>query len=374
MKILFTVEYFYPRIGGAQEVIRQIAVRLARKGHQITVATSYIPERRSEELNGVKIVSFNIKGNKARGIYGETNQYKEFLVSSDFDIICNYAAQSWTTDLTFDVLGIIKAKKVLIPCGYSGLALWSKRFFYWYYFRKLPIYLQKYDHIIYHSENYIDKVFGDKHGVKNFSIIPNGIDLEEMQAHNVKFRECYEIKTKYMLLNVSNHYKLKGHSFILKAFNSLKIEDVTLVIVGNRISGIRGCYNGCKHIASKNQQVILLDSIPREHIISAYNEADIFVFGSKVECFPLVILEAMSVGLPFISTDVGCVKNEMVGGVIVSSPDEMALSINKLLNNNEYRNILGSEGKRQCLKYFIWDDIVNKYENLFYQLIDKEHE
>ncbi len=36
-----------------------------------------------------------------RGFSGEVERYKKFLLESDFDIIMNYTAQQWTTDLTF---------------------------------------------------------------------------------------------------------------------------------------------------------------------------------------------------------------------------------------------------------------------------------
>ena len=40
MKILHTVEYYAPSVGGAQEVVRQISERMVQRGHQVTVATT----------------------------------------------------------------------------------------------------------------------------------------------------------------------------------------------------------------------------------------------------------------------------------------------------------------------------------------------
>jgi len=371
MKILLSCEFYYPTIGGAQEIIRQIAQRLAKKGHKVTVATSYNPERNFEQLNGVKIQSFKIHGNKVKGIWGEINRYKDFLVTSDFDVIANYAAQTWTTDLTFDVLEQIKAKKILIPCGYSGLVLRSKKMLYWNYFRKLPDYLRKYDHIIYHSTNYIDKAFGDKHGITHYSVIPNAIDKDEMQSHEIEFRKIYNIKTKYMLFNVSNHYKLKNHFFTIKAFDTLNRDDATLIINGNKPSSKTSCYPTCAKQASNKPKLLLLDSIPREHVVSAFHEADVFILGSKVEYFPLVILESMAVGLPFISTNVGCVK-DFSGGIIISSIKEMAENITEILDNPDYRSVLSAEGRNECLNKFTWQKIFSRYENLFKSLLSEK--
>jgi glycosyltransferase involved in cell wall biosynthesis len=372
MKILFTTEHYYPELNGVSLVVKSIAEGLFKRGHDITVATTKIASRNFESLNGIKIIEFDITGNSVKGIKerkkGEIKRYKDLLINGDYDLICQYAAQTWHTDIAYDLLDYINAKKVLFPCGYSGLALWTKRLFYWNYFRKLPFYLRKYDHIIYHSANYIDKTFGDKHGIKHYSIIPNGIDPNEMQIHTVKFREFYKIETKYMLLNVSNHFKLKGHSFVLDAFKLLNRDDATLVIIGNKVFGLRGCYKKCAQLASNNQKVLLLESIPREHVISAFHEADIFVFGSKVECFPLVILEAMSTGVPFISTDVGCIK-ELGGGIVISTSADMAKNINKLLDNIDFRKTLSISGQNECLSNYTWDKIITNYEDLFQKLV-----
>ena len=71
MRILHTVEFYEPSKGGAQEVIKQLSERLAARGHDVTVATSYLPTRSSAELNGVKIRQFHVRGNRVKGISGE---------------------------------------------------------------------------------------------------------------------------------------------------------------------------------------------------------------------------------------------------------------------------------------------------------------
>ncbi|HCJ67678.1 MAG TPA: hypothetical protein DHV62_10300, partial [Elusimicrobia bacterium] len=216
---------------------------------------------------------------------------------------------------------------------------------------------------------YTDKTFGDKHNIEHYSIIPNGIDINEIQNSTIKFRELYSINTKYMLLNVSNHYKLKGHSFVLKSFKLLNRNDVTLVIIGNKVSGLSGCYSKCKQNVSDNPNIVLLENVPRDHTVSAFHEADVFTFGSKVECFPLVILESMSVGLPYVSTNVGCVK-QMGGGIVVNSPMEMTDVVNKLLSNENYRREIGKKGQYECLSQYTWDTIIPKYEKLFQRVTE----
>src|SRR6185369_6972995 len=76
MKILHTVEFYSPSVGGAQEVVRQVSEQLASRGHHVTVATTNMPARRSGMTNGVHIEAFDISGNAVRGFKGETHRYQ----------------------------------------------------------------------------------------------------------------------------------------------------------------------------------------------------------------------------------------------------------------------------------------------------------
>ena len=60
MRILFCCEFYAPSVGGVQEVVKQIAERLVIRGHEVTVATRKLPSREFDELNGVKIVGFDV--------------------------------------------------------------------------------------------------------------------------------------------------------------------------------------------------------------------------------------------------------------------------------------------------------------------------
>ena len=63
MKFLFCCEFYYPSVGGVQEVMKQIAERLVARGHEVTVATTALPNRDFTSLNGVQIAQFAVSGN-----------------------------------------------------------------------------------------------------------------------------------------------------------------------------------------------------------------------------------------------------------------------------------------------------------------------
>ena len=83
--------------------MRQLAERMALAGHDITVATSYVPDRNFTSHNGVKIRDFKVVGNATRGMVGEVDRYRNFVSDFDADAILTKAAQQWTFDALWPV-------------------------------------------------------------------------------------------------------------------------------------------------------------------------------------------------------------------------------------------------------------------------------
>ena len=96
LKILHTVEFYDPSVGGAQEVVKQLSEHLVAMGHDVTVATTKLPSRKHKTLNGVKIVEFAIGGNQVYGYRGgDIEKYKQFLVNGNFDPYLSQTAQTY---------------------------------------------------------------------------------------------------------------------------------------------------------------------------------------------------------------------------------------------------------------------------------------
>src|SRR5258708_35215535 len=144
MRLLFCCEFYHPSRGGVQEVMRQIAERMALAGHDVTVATSYLRNRQSAAHNGVAIREFKVTGNAVVGMSGEIDRYRNFVREFDGDAILIKAAQQWTFDALWPVLDQISARKIFIPCGFSGLYEPA----YERYFLLLPEVLAKFDQLI----------------------------------------------------------------------------------------------------------------------------------------------------------------------------------------------------------------------------------
>jgi L-malate glycosyltransferase len=366
VKILHTVQLYWPVIGGSEEGVRQVSERLAARGHDVTVATARHPDRRERVINGVTVEGFDIAGNAVLGIRGDVDRYQQFILRGGFDIVLNYAAQTWATDLVFPVLDRIRARKVLVPCGYSGLD--DPR--YAGYFAALPDLLRRYDRIIYLSPRYRDAVFGEQHGIGRSVVVPNGADEREFGRDPVGFRQWAGITTRYLVVTVANHYRSKGHAFVIEALRLLGRDDVTLAIIGRMSRNpLRGCGAACRFEALRHRRVRLFPGLARTWVVSALQEADLFLFGSQVECAPLVVYESFASRLPVVSTPVGNLPDYRGLVELVESPGQMASVVGALLGDEVRRARIAERGWRLWRDRHTWASIALQYESEYQRLL-----
>jgi glycosyltransferase involved in cell wall biosynthesis len=386
MKMLHTVEFYNPSVGGAQEVVKQVSEQLVKRGHVVTVATTKLTERTSHTINGVQIEEFDVAGSAVCGFRGETARYQQFLTDGHFDVMMNYAAQQWATDLVFPVLDRIPYRKVLAPCGFSGLLNTQ----YAKYFEQLPDIMRRYDHLIFHSDTYRDIEFARKRGISHCTVIPNGASEEEFNHVDSTFRFRHRIPEDVpLLLTVGSHTGAKGHRLTIEAFCRARIGQSVLIIIGNILGG-RGCLPECKiravwaKLFSFGHKHVLLLNPPRPDVVAAYHAADLFVFGSNIECSPLVLFEAMASKTPFVT--VACGNAEEIidwshGGILVptkrrpdgmvdAEPEAMARAIEDLILNPDQRRHLAEAGYQAWQERFTWEKIADRYEKLYQSLLE----
>ncbi|MEK7557923.1 MAG: glycosyltransferase family 4 protein [Patescibacteria group bacterium] len=415
MRILHTVEQYSPSVGGMQEVVKQLSEKLVDLGHDVTIATSYHSNRNFNNLNGVKIKSFKISGNVVLGYESETNEikrYQDFLCNSNFDIITNFAAQQWATDLMLEILDKIKTKKIFIPTGFSGL--YHPR--YKEYFKKIDKWMKQYDLNIFLSNNYRDINFAREQKVKKIIVIPNGASADEfLNTEFIDIRVELNIpKNNFLILNVGSHTGTKGHKEAVSIFSKANIKNSTLLIIGNYFNKSNnfhptfknkiktiikkliyptiGCLNFCQTASthfnnlSNNKKIgkkLIIVSKSRLETINAYKQADLFLFPSNIECSPLVLFEAMASKIPFLTTDVGNSKEIIKwsnGGMLLptikdkknyshAQINESADLLNKLYNNKALRERLAQNGFNAWQKKFTWEKITKNYEEQYKKLI-----
>uniref|UniRef100_A0A7J3YTS0 Glycosyltransferase n=1 Tax=Ignisphaera aggregans TaxID=334771 RepID=A0A7J3YTS0_9CREN len=81
-------------------------------------------------------------------------------------------------------------------------------------------------------------------------------------------------------------------------------------------------------------------------------KAKLFVFPSRVDVFPISILEALALGLPVVTLDLPYSREFKTNAVIKArSIDELVNIINALLSDDELREMLSTMGRRYAMNY-----------------------
>lgn len=383
MKILHTVESYYPIINGMSEVVRQVSERLVNKGHQVTVATSK-EDNNIKSHNNVLIQSFSISGNFVIGYQGKTQEYISYLKNTKFDIITNFAAQQWATDLMLPILDQIKAKKVFVPTGFS--ALFNPQ--YRGYFANMKSWLHKYDMNVFLSDDYRDIKFAKENNVKNITVIPNGADEKEfLKINNTNIRGTLGLPDDcFLILHVGSHTGLKGHREAIKMFQKANIPNSCLLIIGNaRTKCLYECIvKSTLYNLKSSKKSIIVKNYGRSLTVAAYQQADLFLFPSNIECSPIVLFEAAASKTPFLATDVGNSK-EIAGwlksGLILPTNkddkdysfaeiEKSAKILKDLSINKNQRLKMSKAGFNNWKSNYTWAKISDKYEQLYKSLLE----
>lgn len=412
MKILHTVESYLPMRHGMQEVVTQLSEKLVSMGHEVTVATATHPDRESNTINGVKIVEFSISGNYATDINGEHEKYVEFLERSDFDIITNFAAQQWATDVMLPILGKLKAKKIFVPTGFSGFynPIYNE------YFEKMKMWIKGYDANVFLSNNYRDINFAKDNHASNIVLIPNGASKSEFDAeydYDAIKRKLRILNKSFQVLTVGSHTGLKGHNESIEIFKRTGLKNSVLIIIGNShiltVSNFvkallktflsffsakikADCTINCftktalynlsfKRLFDKNKMVSV--SLKRKEIVALYKSTDVFLFPSNIECSPIVLFECCAAKLPFLVTDVGnsseIIQWTQAGELLKTVKDnngysyadiESAATLLKNFYADEKKRLnFSHNGYKNYVEKFTWEEISHKYENLYKQIL-----
>ena len=395
MKLLFCCENYPPSIGGVQEVVRQIAERLAEKGHTVTVATGVHPARPMDVmLNGVRVVSFAVSGGLVQGMYGNVEAYQNFVLEGGFDAMMIKAAQQWSFDALIPILNSIKARKVFIPCGFSGFS----RPAYQDYFKKMPGWMACFDALIFYASDYQDIRLARENGLAGIEILPNGADEREFTDVGIPgFRAEFGVADDdLLLLTVGSINGAKGHWEVARAFELAQLNrPATLILNGNRPRRskkgmawqfLRESFQGRLPLAALVSRInkqqgplkrVIMTDLPRADVVRAFQSSDLFVFASHVEYSPLVLFEAIAAGTPFLATPAGNAQ-EIVqwtgGGVIFQAqrsatghlqpdPVYLAREMESLLTDSARLTQLGQSGRRAFTDGgFSWAAIAQRYE------------
>jgi glycosyltransferase involved in cell wall biosynthesis len=224
--------------------------------------------------------------------------------------------------------------------------------------------LHRYFHDITVTNNYASLGFLKTNGfnLKKLMVIHNFVENQNI----LKRRFSYS-STKRTILTVARFEKVKDYYTALQAVKFARnvIPNIEYIIVGWGSNEIL-IKNYVKELhLGENVQII----IDPPDVYEYYSNADIYLSTSLFEGLSNSILEAMSIGLPIISTNVGdneYLVNEGINGFLhpVRNPLSISNSIIELCNNDALRYSFSIKSQEIIRKSFSKELFVKKYLEL----------
>lgn len=205
---------------------------------------------------------------------------------------------------------------------------------------------------------------------EKFFINNPGIDTETFQR-----TKEYPSQNTYTILSVGRFIFQKGYLIGLLAIKKLREQASNFKWI---IAGGGSQYEELVfHIHQMNLQdhVELLGSKSRNEILDLYNKASVFFLPSVTEGIANVVLEAMSMELPVVSTNCGGMSEVIVhneNGLLANAYDHIALaeSLARLLECQSLRIKLGKAARLTVVEKFDLTAHINKFEKVYSKLVN----
>lgn len=193
-----------------------------------------------------------------------------------------------------------------------------------------------------------------------YQIIPNVVDTDKFHIGELDTN-----KNNFTFLHVSTlDDSIKNVSGIIDAFEKIKHKNMVLKIIGD--GPVDWIIKKVSTLKTKNTVVVESEKT-HDQIAEEMQKADVFVLFSNIENLPLVLIESISSGTPFIATKVGGIpelfNNELGRLVDAGSIDQLLSEMNFMVENPNFFN--PSRIRSFAIKNYSNEEVGKKFNDLY---------
>ena len=355
MKIIFITRTYPPIVGGMEKVSYEITTRISK------LVPSYIIANRK----GRKNLPFFLPYAFLKGLF--------LIVTKSVNVV-------HLSDAMLSPLGLalkyLTGRKVVTTV--HALDVTHRNPLYQFI---IPRCLKRLDKIISISDYTIEECV--KRGVprEKCVFIPNGVNPDEfiLNERNIREKLSKEIKVdlkkKKVLLSVGHLVKRKGFNWFIENVMCNLDKDVIYIIIGGYGNASKGDelqrYQELINRLELQNRVFLLGKTSDRILKLAYNSADLFIMPNikvpgDAEGFGIVAIEASSIGLPVIASNLEGLKDAIKNGengylIEFNNANAFIKKVNELLRKNKLIGGLRKKAKEFTRKNYSWNKISRKY-------------
>lgn len=355
------------KFGGIEKHVERLAVGLVKRGHEVYVYTRpWYTAPSKKKYQGVKLISLKSLNTKHLDAISHTLFATLHALRQDYDIIHYHgvgpALLAW-------IPRIFKPNTKVISTFHCIDRFHQK----WGLLARSALYLGelasvKFSHDTITVSRVLQRYSSDNYRT-NTIYVPNGVDLHKSVKPQI-IKKKYGLQKGNYLLFISRLVRHKGAHYLIDAYNSLKT-DKKLVIAGG--SAFTDDYiEFLKKKAQGNPNIIFTGNVEGEsrEWQELYANAHMFVHPSESEGLPVVVLEALSFGLPAlvsgIPENMEAIENGEFGFYFKNrSVKDLKNKIAKLLKNPRKLAKVAQTTQNHVAEEYNWLDICRGVEKVY---------
>lgn len=365
---ILTICYEFPPVGGGGgRVAHGLARQLVRDGHEVhllTLGFRDLPAR--QEVDGIQVI--RVPGWRARGditrphelasyLWAVRPQLRHLLRAQRFDVV--HLHFLLPDGLLVLLVPELRHLPLVVTVHGSDVPGYNPNRFALLHRLLRPLWrrvIRRFDRIVCPSRFLADLLLANE-PLATPLVVPNGIDPGQPCSS--------EARGARRVLTVSRLFERKGVQDLIAAL-PLTTTGLHAEVVGT------GPYQGPLERLARPLGARLvfrgwLDNASAE-LRELYRSSRIFVFPSRVENFPVVLLEAMAAGMAIIATDIPSCR-EVLGDAALFVPaanaPALAAAIDRMSGDAALRMRLQRAARARVEEKFSWPIVSRRYLEIF---------
>lgn len=195
--------------------------------------------------------------------------------------------------------------------------------------------------------------------LKRFHIIENGVEIKDFLTHRIDSRFH-----NFTVGFVGRNSPEKRPELFFKIVKKIKLR---AKIIGDNFDNFKNDFPNVTYFENCNNP---------ELIQKQFSEISVLVVTSRREGFPLVIMEAMEMGIPVISTNVGSIEDHLINkknGYLIDSKDDKEFlnfareKILEISSDKELYTKISLNAREHACENFNIQGFKKNYQKLFYE-------
>lgn len=250
----------------------------------------------------------------------------------------------------------LSGMKVLVTTEH-GMNPWKKKWHYWA--ERFLISSKAYKRICVSKDILENRIQRDQLPVEQMLVLPNGVTVNEYSSRHWNF------DAPIRLIAVGRLIEAKDYGVLFEAIHLLPQYPLKLSVLGegklyDELQALIHTLNLSDKISLCGNQADPVNWLYKSHV---------FVMSSKREGQPMALLEAMSTGIPIVSTNVGGIKDTLNdrSSLLVEAGDAVVLAaaIEKMILDVELANQLGHQAFSDLVNQYAINSVTNKLLDIY---------